>query len=316
MAEGVNPPTEGDGDLPEQPHSTELERVAHELEPQPKRELQRYEPYEQAQVHKFRLITAALAGFGLAAVAAAAIFLVAGRPPKPPQWSEWKPTAGGEDGLKQIADHIAPNYRMADGQQLVAVEGGPLQIAGLPVRVVLHPNANDYTPLSGKGALFILCGMGTKCSIKSGKPSVERMLLLRREALELALYAFRYLNGVHQVVVFMPPPPGQRPSQVVFLRKGDVKTELDRPLDSSLSPKAPNVKTVAVSPDAHLVDQVTSAKLFNYSLTQGNTERRIFVVLDPLTAAQRTAPRQQQGKSAQKSASKRSSGSSGKSSSR
>ena len=75
------------------------------------------------------------------------------------------------------------------------------------------------------------------------------------------------------------------------------------------------MRTVALSPDARLVDQVTSPKLFNYSLTQGNTERRIFVVLDPLTAAQRT-PTPKPATSAKKSSSKSSSSSSSKSSAR
>jgi len=285
MAEGVNPPTEGSGDLPEERHSTELERVGHELEPQPKRELQQYVPYEQAHVHKFRLVTAALAGFGLAAVAAAAIFLVSGRPPKPPAWSQWKPNGGGEDALKQIADHIAPNYRMADGQQLVAVEGGPLQIAGLPVRVVLHPNANDYTPLSGKGALFILCGMGTKCSIKSGKPSVERMLLLRREALELALYTFRYVKDVKQVVVLMPPGRDKKgnvpdPSVAMFFRRGDVNQQLALPVRFTLPSPPPSITSLRAGATKDLIDRLTGRDLFEFELQQGQ-DASVFLFLNP-----------------------------------
>ncbi len=45
------------------------------------------------------------------------------------------------------------------------------------------------------------------CSIKEGKPSNERGLLVTREALELALYTFRYVSGVERVIVTMPPPP-------------------------------------------------------------------------------------------------------------
>jgi hypothetical protein len=286
MAEGVNPPTEGDGDLPEQPHSTELEPVARELEPRKSSEIGPYTPYEQAHVHKFRLVTAALAGFGLAAVAAAAIFLVAGRPPKPPQWSEWKPNGGGEDALKQIADHIAPNYRMADGQQLVAVEGGPLQIAGLPVRVVLHPNANDYTPLSGKGALFILCGMGTKCSIKSGKPSVERMLLLRREALELALYTFRYVKDVKQVVVLLPPGRDKKtgtvpdPSVAMFFRRGDVNQQLAQPLHFTLPSPPPSIPSLKAGATKDFIDRLTGREIFNFELQQGQ-DASVFLFLAP-----------------------------------
>ena len=267
MAEGVNPPTEGSGDLPEERHSTELERVGHELEPQPKRELQQYVPYEQAHVHKFRLVTAALAGFGLAAVAAAAIFLVSGRPPKPPAWSQWKPNGGGEDALKQIADHIAPNYRMADGQHHT------------------HANANDYTPLSGKGALFILCGMGTKCSIKSGKPSVERMLLLRREALELALYTFRYVKDVKQVVVLMPPGRDKKgnvpdPSVAMFFRRGDVNQQLALPVRFTLPSPPPSITSLRAGATKDLIDRLTGRDLFEFELQQGQ-DASVFLFLNP-----------------------------------
>jgi hypothetical protein len=287
MAEGVNPPTEGGEEPLEPAHSKELERVPHELEERRSREMQKYVPYEQAHVHKFRLITAALAGFGLAAVAAAAVFLVAGRPPKPPQWSAWKPNGGGEDALKQIADHIAPNYRMADGQQLVAVEGGPLQIAGLPVRVVLHPNANEYTPLSGKGALYILCGAGTKCSIKSGKPSAERMLLLRREALELALYTFRYVKGVQQVVVLLPPGRDQKtgkvpdPTTAMFFRRGDVNQQLALPVRFTLPSPPPSIPSLKAGPVKDFIDKATGRELFDFSLSQGQ-DASVFLFLAPL----------------------------------
>jgi hypothetical protein len=287
MAEGVNPPSEGGEEPLEPAHGTELEPVSRELEERRKRELQRYVPYEQAHVHKFRLVTAALAGFGLAAVAAAAIFAVAGRPPKPPQWSEWKPSAGGEDALRQIADHIAPNYRMADGQQLVAVEGGPLQIAGLPVRVFLQAGSgSNPTNSTGKGALFILCGMGTKCSIKSGKPSVERMLLLRREALELALYTFRYVKDTKQVVVLMPPGKDRKtgtvpdPSVAMFFRRGDVNPQLAQPLRFTLPSPPPSITSLRAGATKDFIDRITGRELFNFELQQGQ-DASVFLFLVP-----------------------------------
>jgi hypothetical protein len=280
MAEGVNPPEQG-GEQPLEPaHGTDLERVGRELEARRAQEMQRYVPYEQAHVHKFRLVTAALAGFGLAAVAAAAIFLVAGRPPKPPEWSPWKPTASGEDAIAQIADHIAPNYRMTDGQQLVAVEGGPLQIQGLPVRVVLHPNQTDYTPLTGKGALFILCGMGTKCSIKSGKPTVERMLLLRREALELALYTFRYVKDMTQVVVLMPPAPKKDPTVAMLFRRGDVGQQLTRPLQFTLPSPPPSIPALRAGATKDFIDRLTGREVFDFQWQQAQ-DASVFLFLAP-----------------------------------
>jgi hypothetical protein len=278
MAEGVNPPDPG-GEQPLEPaHGQELEPVAHELEPRQAGEMQPYVPWEQKHVQKFRLAFAALAGFGLAAVAAAGIFLVAGRPPKPPAWSAWKPNASGEDALRQIADHIAPNYRMSDGQQLVAVEGGPLQIAGLPVRVVIRPTKTDYTLSSGKGALYILCGMGAKCSIKAGKPSKERMLLLRREALELALYTFRYVSDVKQVVVLMPPAPKKDPTVAMFFRRGDVDQQLAHPLRLTLPSPPPTITSLRTGAAHDVIDRLTTPEIFNFELQQGQ-DASVFLFL-------------------------------------
>jgi hypothetical protein len=96
--------------------------------------------------------------------------------------------------------------------------------------------------------------------------------------------SFRYLDGVHQIVVFMPPRLGQKPNQALFFREGDVSQVLDRPLTASLSPRVPSVRTVTLSPDASLVDQLTTPKIFQFSLTQANTDNRGFIVLDPFDA--------------------------------
>ena len=48
---------------------------------------------------------------------------------------------------------------------------------------------------------------GRAGSIKGGKASEERHKVLQREALELALYTFRYLPDADGVVTVLPPPP-------------------------------------------------------------------------------------------------------------
>src|SRR5947199_1825464 len=118
MAEGVTPDRGG---------GKELEPAAsRELEERHSKELTRYTPREtHGHETRFRMTYAVLGGIGLAAVAAAVIFVLAGKPPTPPPWSAWKPTARGDQALTQIASHIGPSYRQPSGEQLVAVEGGP-----------------------------------------------------------------------------------------------------------------------------------------------------------------------------------------------
>src|SRR5206468_5870629 len=103
-------------------------------------------------------------------------------------WAPWQPSA--KDGLQavnQIADHVGRRYTLPSGHELVAVRGGPLELARLPVTIALEQQG-DYKILDDKGILYNLCGLGKNCSIKEGKPSVARHLALRRESLELALY--------------------------------------------------------------------------------------------------------------------------------
>jgi hypothetical protein len=259
MAEGVTPETNGG----------ELEPVTgRELDTRHSKELERYTPrVTHGHETKFRFIYAVLAGVGMAAVAAAVIFLAAGKPPTPPAWSAWKPTASGDQALGQIADHIAPNYRLPTGEQLVAVDGGPLQIAGIPVKIVLR-SRTAASPSDGKGALYTLCGLGKNCSLTVGKPSHERALLMQREAYELALYTFRYVGDVKQVVVLLPPPPGKTPTTAMFFKKSDLAEPLSRPLRFTLSGKPPSISSLRGGPARDFIDKTTGRDVYNFDVVQ------------------------------------------------
>ncbi len=239
---------------------------------------------------RFHFLTGALLAVGLAAVIGLiAVIVIPGRDgDNRARWSNWVPTQSGTDGAGQIAQHVAGTYKLSDGRQMVDVSATGLEIQGVPLAVAVREapdQGGDIRVFDDSGIIYRLCGLGPDCAISSGKASEKRHLLLRREALELALYSFRYLGDVHQVIVFMPPALGQKPSQALFFREGDVARELDRPLTASLSPRVPTVSTVTLSPDAPLVDQLTTAKLFRFSLTQANTDNRGFIVLDPFSGA-------------------------------
>jgi hypothetical protein len=238
---------------------------------------------------RFHFLTGALLAVGVAAlIGLAAVVLIPGDGQDDgPRWSNWLPTRSGTDGAQEIARHVAGSYKLSDGRQMVDVSATGLEIEGVPLAVAVREapdQGGDIRVFDDSGLIYRLCGLGPDCAISSGKASAKRHLLLRREALELALYSFRYLDDVHQVIVFMPPALGQKPSQALFFREGDVARVLDRPLTASLSPRVPSVSKVTVSPDAPLVDQLTTPKIFRFSLTQANTDNRGFIVLDPFTA--------------------------------
>jgi hypothetical protein len=257
-----------------------------------------------AYAPRFHFLTGALVAVGLAALAGLAVFIAlpGGGTDSGQRWSEWTPTSGGTAGAEQIAQHVGTQYKLPDGRQIVNVGVTGLEIQGVPLAVAVRKDPSQGGSIKvfdDEGVIYHLCGLGPSCAINSGKPSQQRGLLLRREALELALYSFRYLGGVHQVVVFMPPQKGKTPTQALFFREGDVAKELDRPLTASLSPRVPTVRTVTVSPDTPLVVQITSPKTFDFSLTGDQTSQRGYIVLDPPTdpAASSSTPSTSSGSS-------------------
>ena len=221
---------------------------------------------------RFRALTGGLVGLAIGALVAATVALFAPGFQPGPAWSPWKPSESGTAGANQIARHVARGYRLPTGDQMVLVTAGPPRVGDLlPAKVaVTGGGAGGQTSVvSGKTILYQLCGLGTRCSIAKGTPSVERFLLLRREALELALYTFRYLKGVENVVALLPPAPGEKPQNALFFRRGQLKPALDRPLTATLPAPPPTVNSVEDRPDAGMVKQLTGHNLFVYSFEQG-----------------------------------------------
>jgi hypothetical protein len=240
-----------------------------------------------AYAPRFQFMTGALVAVGIAALVGITVAIV-GIPPSTsngPAWSAWKPDAGGLQGASQIASHIAPLYR-DHGKQLVKVEANDISYKGVPLLVAMRKSPEDGGDIQvhdEKGVLYQMCGLGVNCQIDSGKPSTERSLLLRRAGLELALYTFRYLGDVKQVVVLIPASPGKAQTLALYFNRDSLRPELNRPLVSSLLPTAPTPKTVLLSPDRRLVDQTTNRYLF--SLMGSSFNQGGYLVLDPYSEA-------------------------------
>ena len=248
--------------------------------------LERLTDVPAPHVARFQFLRGALAAVALFAVGAVALLLLSDHGPGSgaDDWSRWAPTEQGAAGAAQIAAHVKGQYRLDSGEQIVDVQAGPLQVGEFELTIAIRrpPEQGGSIEIRDGEALgYRLCGMGENCSIPSGEPSEARHLLLRREALELALYSFRYLEDVEDVVVFMPPPKGQAPSQALLFRRPHFQPLLERPLAATLAASTPTVSSVASAPDAELVERLTLPNLFQWSLTQGNVEQRVFLVLAP-----------------------------------
>jgi hypothetical protein len=263
-------------------------------------------PEASPHAHKFRAVIALLVGLAIGVVAVTVIVLSGQRDAAPSApWSEWRPLDSGMIGAREIADHIAPLYRISGVDQLALVTvvnlTSPTAAAsaaasngssgttpsGLQVAVQENPSSSAVSLLSGNTIAYNLCGIGTSnCAIAVGQPSTERLLLLRREAFELALYTFKYISGTDNVVAILPPGhtvtgctgicprPNTKPTTkpvdiaVLFFR-GEMKQFLDQPVSFTLPERfPPSVAEIASAPEAPLVDQLTARTLFSERLVQ------------------------------------------------
>jgi hypothetical protein len=240
---------------------------------------------------RFQFVYGILIGIAIAALTAAVIAFSNNDEPKNAElstWSTWQPTRGNGDPIQQIVDHVAPEYRLGSGKQAVAVTGGPSQIEGIPLVVALRsdPAKNgDVSILENKNVvLYRMCGLGNDCTIKEGKPSRERGLLLRREALELALYTFNYVADIDAVTVLFPPAMDPRTNELshvaLLFRPEDVQPSLQNPLSATLPGPTPTVKTLMRSKNLPIIDSITRPLQFDFSVTQDNTNNRGYLVLD------------------------------------
>ena len=269
---------------------------------------------------KFRAAVALLLGIAIGAVAVAAAVLATGHHRSPPsaRWSEWSPPDDGVQGARDIAEFVAPHYRITATDQLAVVTVVNLASAaavaaaqsgtstsptiGLLVAVRPDPRSSQISLLTGNTIAYNLCGVGSNnCSIGIGTPSSARLLLIRREALELAMYTLRYISGAQNVVVILPPgvtqaqstltprapAPGQVGKQthvdmaVLFIR-AELQPFLGMPLSATLPEEfPPSVQEMSSAPEAGLVDQITARGLFSEKIVQAQDGSSL-LMLNPL----------------------------------
>ncbi|HZO96804.1 MAG TPA: hypothetical protein VFB42_05485 [Gaiellaceae bacterium] len=209
-----------------------------------------------------------------------------------PAWSSWKPPAGNAQKVTAaIADHIAHRYRLSEnGEQLVAViaskpqvTSGTQNIAIKAVAVRRAPQSNTGIAIYGtdKTQDFTLCGLGERCSIATGEATQTRGRLVRREALELALYTFKFAPAVDSVAAFMPPAPGQTSAPILYLRKDDLEDQLKQPLSKTLPLDTPPLPSAEDAVEKATIDKLTLPHMFSYELTALQTGGAA-LILDPL----------------------------------
>ncbi len=217
-------------------------------------------------------------------------------------WSPWSPPDKGLAGEREIADEVSPFYRESPATQLVVVTvaniGSPSSTGtGSGNEIALRdPSTGALSAIGGNTAIYNLCGLGAGCSI-SGTASTGRFLLLRREALELALYTFKYISGIQNVVAILPPshssvqtctgicaqpnPPKTTKTvnlAVVFPRDS-LQRFLQQPLHDTLpEPLPPSVSEIDKAPEAELVSVITGTSLFQQQRVQSQDGSNVLVL--------------------------------------
>ncbi len=250
-------------------------------------------PRDEAKKYTFRfaavytvlglVFAAAVIGFVALIIRPAAV--------RSPEWSTWKPSSGSVTNMtKQISDRVAARYRLSEGgsQLLAVIPSGASITSGssnvplkaIAIRRAPQSNAGIRILATDKTRLYTLCGLGKNCSIESGTPSATRGRLVRREALEAALYTFKFVPSVDSVIAFMPPAPGSTTTSVLFLEKSALKDQLKDPLNKTLplaTPPLPNAEDLA---EAATIDKLTLKNIFSYELTALQTGGAA-LILDP-----------------------------------
>jgi hypothetical protein len=273
---------------------------------------------------RFRIATAILVGLAVGALVVAAAVAVDGRSTTNagPKWSQWAPSDSGTQGATEIADYLAPFYRISSTDQLAlvtvvnlesqaataaaqaAAANGTTAPPSNALQIAVRPSltSSAVSLLTGNTVAYNLCGFGGKdCSIGVGQASSNRLLLLRREALELALYTFKYIGGTQNVVAILPPGHTQVTSTLskslptsnnssssqpidiaVLFERQELQPLLSQPLSATLPEEVPpTVSEMPSAPEAGLVEQVTARGLFSEQLQQAQDGTRL-IVLDPL----------------------------------
>jgi len=242
---------------------------------------------------------------GVLGVGALVIVLVHPGAAHKPAWSTFKPTGSSVAMQRQIATQVASEYKSSTTDKLVNIIPGGLaatkfvqsasgtQSVQVPITsIAVEPDVskgqhetNDITFMSpGSTVAYEMCGFGSSqqnCAVSSiARADPEG--LLRREAIELALYTLKYVPGTDAVITYLPPSANQQvAAKAILTVRKDVKRNLDHPLTETLKPQ--NLQLGTGVPDGAAVGQLTASHVYtsNYQTLPDGTS---VLVLTPAGA--------------------------------
>jgi hypothetical protein len=261
--------------------------------------------HSSAYYTRFSLAYTVLIMLAVAGVGALVLLLVRPAAPHSPPWSKFVPTGASLDMERQIATQVSSEYKAAPGSLLVTVFPGPIQAPGVvqgdngpqsvevPVSLIaVQPDVStgrhdqgDFTffqPDSTVG--YEMCGFSdTQQNCAAPSLSGDPEQLLRREAVELALYTLKYVPGTNAVITYLPPTSNpQAATRAVFITRNDAKDSLDRPLAQTLKTREIQLGAGLLVPDSGHVSAL--AHIFTTSYQTLPSDGTAALTLTPATA--------------------------------
>lgn len=261
--------------------------------------LARPKPEPSVSRRRFGIAYLALAAIVGAAVGLVVVLATRDNGHKQTQaWSSWAPPTTGTLGVREIARHVSSQYYLENGALFTSVVAGPMQIESsqgpIPVSAIVvrsgragvaEERVNIAFPEAG--VFYQLVGTGANKSIP-GQATLARGQLVRREALELALYTFHYLPQADYVLAFLPPPAGVSPqsplfNRAVFLSRAALAEQLRTPLKNALPPGEVKMTPSTLKPQqANEIEAMTAGRVFRYDFQQA-ADQSVLVILSPVT---------------------------------
>ena len=228
---------------------------------------------------RFGLVYFALAVVVGAAAGSAIVLLARGGHERSP-WAAWRPTVPGDFKTKEIVNHVATAYRLEDGRPLVDIStGDPFPSVVTEVATPsIAAGIGRETPIydASTTRMFVFCGAGKNCSVP-GQATAARAQLLRREAVELALYTFKYVH-TDSVVEFLPGRQKRRPDFAFFFLRKELGPFLSQPLKATLARSGPMSPAQVDQAEARRVDTLTLSHLFHFELQPSQTGGGLLVL--------------------------------------
>ena len=176
----------------------------------------------------------------------------------------------------QIADHVSHQYHLnSKGTQLLAVVAeAPTVTDGTHKIAISNIAVQNAKPgksidIVNSGGTWVdnLCGLAPSCAIGSGKATTQRGRLVRREALKVALYTFKFVPSIKAILAFMPPPPGGA-STLLYLQRSDLQKQLSEPLSKTLPRAYPPLPTQSDKQEAATIDKLTLPAVYKFTYQQ------------------------------------------------